>query len=238
MRPRESSVRLYRLGMEKPPRKSTGREITEKVIEGGVGLVPVAGGPLATAFGYAMGFAYGRRMQTWMDDLADTVTRLENRPDLDDLADNDVFVDAVVNATRAAQATHDQVKLEALRNAVCNSIGEDAPVVDEQARFFRLIDQFTGAHIRMLAFAEDPGALVDAAGVERPNYSHASRSTVLELLPEFAGRREWYDRVFKDITEAGLVDGVLHAGQTGNSVWTKMLSPLGQRFLDFIRDNR
>lgn len=221
--------------MKKAPKKSTGREITEKIIEGGVQMVPVAGGPMATAFGYVMGFAYGRRMQSWMDELADAVTRLEDRPPLEELADNDVFVDAVVSATRAAQATHDEAKLEALRNAVCNSLADDAPEVDEQARFFRLIDQFTAGHIRMLAFADDPGALVDAAGVQRPSFMAAGRSSVLELLPEFKGRREWYDVLFRDLTDAGLTNGVLHAIQTGDSVWTGMLSPMGRRFWNFIR---
>jgi hypothetical protein len=68
-----------------------------------------------------------------------------------------VFVDAVVNATRAAQATHQSEKLDALRNGVLHSLDEDAPTLDEQARFFRLVEQLTPAHLRMLRFLNDPG---------------------------------------------------------------------------------
>jgi hypothetical protein len=38
--------------MDKPPKKSTGREITEKAIEGGLGIVPFVGSPLAAAFAF------------------------------------------------------------------------------------------------------------------------------------------------------------------------------------------
>lgn len=40
--------------MERPPSKKTSRELVEKVVEGGVSMVPIAGGPMAVAFAYAV----------------------------------------------------------------------------------------------------------------------------------------------------------------------------------------
>jgi len=42
--------------------------------------------------------------------------------DLETLADNDLFVDAVVTATRTVEHTHQKEKISALRNAVLNSV--------------------------------------------------------------------------------------------------------------------
>lgn len=92
--------------MQKRPRKSAGREITEKVVEGALRAVPIAGGPLALAFGAVMGWAYSRRMEEWLDELAEAVADLQRQEtglDFDALAGNDKFIDAVFHATRAAE---------------------------------------------------------------------------------------------------------------------------------------
>jgi tetrahydromethanopterin S-methyltransferase subunit D len=38
-----------------PPSKSTSRELTEKAIEAGLSMIPIAGSPAAIAFAYAVG---------------------------------------------------------------------------------------------------------------------------------------------------------------------------------------
>jgi hypothetical protein len=93
-----------------------------------------------------MNWSYNKRMDLWLDQLAEAVDQLGRR--FEDLAGDEVFVDAVINATRAAQTTHQQEKLDALRHAVVNSVAPGAPDVDEQARFFRLVEQRSAAHLR------------------------------------------------------------------------------------------
>lgn len=225
--------------MEQSPRKSAGREIAEKVTEGIVGAVPVAGSPLAALFGLAIGWSYNRRVQEWLDDLAEAVCELQGRTDgmsFEKLAEDDVFVDAVVNASRAAQATHQQEKLEALRNGVLNSLAANAPTVDEQARFFRLVDQFTAAHLRMLTFMHDPGKVFDDRGEQRPQLMMGGRSHVLEqALPEFRGQREWYDLLHADLAAASLVStGGLHVMMSGGGIYQPATTPLGGAFLRFV----
>ena len=195
---------------------------------------------MAVAFATAMGLAYNRRMSAWFDDVAEAITELQDRsddwPPLEDLADNDAFVDAVVAATRAAQGTAHQDKLQALRNGVLNSLGPNAPTADEQARFFRLVDQLTPSHLRLLTFLHDPGAAFAAAGVQRPDIAMGGRMSLLEQLPDFRNRpREWIDLLTKDLGDAGLTNlGGLHTMQTGASLWTSATSGLGDRFLAFV----
>lgn len=228
--------------VEMPPRKTTAREVTEALIEGSAGMVPVVGNPLAVAFAVALGWSYSRRMNSWLEELAIAVTELQEKSgvcDYDELAENEAFVDAVVAATRASQATHDAAKLAALRNGVLNTLTPEAPAVDEQARFFRLVEQFTPSHLRLLRFLDDPGEFFDSLGIERPNLYMGGRSGLLEALPEFAGRRDWYDLLNADLAAAALTNhGGLHVTQTGASLWQPATSVLGKRFLAFIRDPR
>jgi hypothetical protein len=64
----------------------------------------------------------------------------------------------------------------------------------------------------------------------------AGRSAVPEPIPEFQNRRDWYDLLFGDLNRASLLNGQLHAVQTGDSLYTGFLTPLGERFLAFIAD--
>jgi hypothetical protein len=84
-----------------PPSKSTAREITEKAAEAGLSVIPAA-----VAFAYAAGRGYNRRLQAWLTQLGEAVEDLISQVedlDLDTLAENEDFLDAVATATRAAE---------------------------------------------------------------------------------------------------------------------------------------
>jgi hypothetical protein len=155
------------------------------------------------------------------------------------LADDPVFTDAVINATRAAQATHQDEKLDALRNGVLNSLGPGAPSVDEQSRFFRLVEEFGVAHLTMLTFLNDPGGWFDDHGLQKQTYMMGGRGNLLEeAIPEFRGNRSWYDLLAHDLDTASLTQSNLHVTMTGSGMWESCATPLGSRFLAFITDPR
>lgn len=228
--------------MEQPPRKSTGREVTEKTVEAALSAVPIAGGPLALAFGAVMGWAYSRRMEEWLTELAEAVDDLQERVDgldLDKLASNEDFVDAVVHATRAAEGTHQTEKIDALRNAVLNVALPAAPATDLIRIFLRYLDEFTPSHLRLLAFLDDPIAAFDARGLPKPDLMMGGRSHLLEeALPEFAGRRDFYDPLASDLERAGLANAALHVTMTGTGLWQSTTTDRGKQFLAFITDPR
>jgi hypothetical protein len=97
------------------PGKSTGREIVERVAEAALGSVPLVGAALAGTLVTALGW------------------RLEDGLSLESLAGNDLCTDAVVMATRTVEHTHQAEKIQALRNAVLNSVAPGAPDADSQA---------------------------------------------------------------------------------------------------------
>lgn len=225
--------------MQEPPKKSSAREVVETTIAGSAGMIPLVGSPIAAAFTYAVGYSFNKRMQAWYSDVATAIQDLQERagiPRLDELAENPVFIDAVVHATRAAQGTHQRQKLDALQNAVINSIGPDAPSVDEQLRFIRLVDQFSPAHLRMLSFWRDPRGFFEREAISDPQLQRGGRQALLEAVPDFANNPDWCVLLVSDLNASGLMAGELGVTMTGQGLYQSPLTGLGRRFLTFIAD--
>ena len=223
----------YGAAVDELPNKSTRREVMEKIAEVSVSLIPYVGGPLALVLATTAGWSISRRTDEWLMALAEEVERLGLR--LEALADEPAFIDAIVTATRAAQATHQEDKLAALRNGVLHSVGPDAPDLDEQARFFRLVEEFTPGHLHLLSFLNDPEGTYERQGLARPNMSAGSRGALVNELPAFAGRLDWASLLFSDLSNAHLTNaGGLNTMMTAAGCWTPATTPLGQRFLAFI----
>jgi hypothetical protein len=140
-------------------------------VEAALGSVPIAGAALAVAFVTAIGWRLEQRREEWFTKLAEGVEDLRERigdVDFENLASNDLFVDAVMTTTRTIEHTHQEEKITALRNAVLNSVAPDAPDADTQAIFLNLIDRFTPSHLRLLALWDDPPAWFESHGRTPP----------------------------------------------------------------------
>ncbi|MET9310751.1 hypothetical protein ABZX12_02890 [Kribbella sp. NPDC003505] len=153
------------------------------------------------------------------------------------LADDEVFLDAFIVAARIAQTTHQQEKLDALRNGLVNSISPDAPDVDEQARFFRLVDQFSPSHIVMLRLLDRPTELFQQHIGHFEEVGHVSLAELVNVVePQFADRYDWRDLLVADLADARVALGFSSLGdiQSADGRFQRMTTSLGQRFLSFI----
>lgn len=195
-----------------------------------VAAVPLVGGPGQVALAEMLDRPYQIRRDRWLDSLQAEAERANLR--LDDIGDDPAFLDAVVMATRAAQATHSEEKLQALRAAVVNSLGPNSPSEDERARFFRCIDEMTPAHLRMLRIMDDPReALAQAGASSAGNVEGLIKS----IEPQF-NDPEWCRLVASDLDSAYLaaISGVLRTMMTPQGVLEPRTTPLGKRFLAFV----
>lgn len=84
--------------------------------------------------------------------------RLEDGLSLESLVGNDLCTDAVVMATRTIEHTHQAEKIQALRNAVLNSVAPGAPDADTQTIMLTQVDRFTPSHLRLVTLWDDPPA--------------------------------------------------------------------------------
>jgi hypothetical protein len=222
-----------------PPGKSTGREIVERVVEAGLGSVPLAGNALAVTFVAAVTWRLNKRREEWFTELAEGVDELRQRVDglnLEDLADNDLFVDAVVSATRTIEHTHQAEKIEALRNAVLNSVAPDAPDADTQAIILNLVDQFTPSHLRLVTLWDDPPAWFASQGIPQPQAGMVtSRTVTVEAgLPEMRGRQAFYLLVAGELASSGMLNASLTGNVQPPSLMSRLTTDFGRQFVRFI----
>lgn len=163
-----------------------------------------------------------QRRDDWLKDLEFRLRELENQVrdfHFDDLHRNEQFVSATLQATQAALRTHQEEKLEALRNAVLNVAVSRGPSEDLQVIFLNLVDSFTPMHLKILRFFYQRDA------------------TVLEQM---RGQRDLTDQVVHDLDDRGLIqDTRPYIARNRDSSealvyhqWS--VTNLGKQFLAFI----
>jgi hypothetical protein len=222
----------------KHPKKSAG-DVAQGLVKAAVSGVPIVGGPAAELVGMVFGPPLEKRREKWMDDLATVVEELQDKVEgltPEKLSQDEAFVTVALRATEIAIRTHQQEKLDALRNAVRNTglrIHLDETV---QQIFLNHVDTLTPWHLRVLKVFQDPHAWAQAHNINFPNWGAGSPSAVLEVaLPDLAGNREFYDQLVSDLKQRGLMTNVdIHTAMTGHGMFQSRTSRLGNDFLRFI----
>jgi hypothetical protein len=113
----------------------------------------------------------GKRFSDWCEEirlLLNDLSRKVNGLTPEKLAQDEAFFSAFAQATQAALRTHQKAKLDALRNAVLNvALGKETEA-NRQGQFLALVDRFTGAHLTILRFFQDPAGHFERRGIPVP----------------------------------------------------------------------
>lgn len=185
-----------------------------------------------------LGSPIERRRREWLEDLADSLRRLEEERaiDLEALGRNDTFVDAVISASFAAIKTSQERKRQALRNAVLNAALSNAPDVTQQQIFLALTDRFTDRHLILLALFRSPGEWRTADGQPLQVDAAANAVAVLRAVcPDAASHPDLYHKIWSDLYAEKLVTtGAVDNGAEGDWRTIKRSTPLGSAYLKFI----
>jgi hypothetical protein len=213
-----------------PPKQDTS-DVVHAVIKAGLSAIPVLGGTTAELFQLVIQPPLERRRVKWMTAVGEKLCELEKQGvNLDELAKSEEFVSAVMQASSIALRTHQQEKLDALRNAVLNTAVGQAPDEALQHMFLHWIDSFSALHLRILKIFFTPSP--------EPGHSTGSLRSVVEAsIPELRNQRHIYDQICKELYASGLVNTEgLHAMMTSRGLMEKRTSPLGDAFLQFVND--
>ena len=205
------------------------------------GIIPLAGSTLSELLNKSVSTYTNARITKWQKAVAEgfeeLYRRYNNLPQ--DILTNDRFATSFLHGTLAATRTHQEEKLEALRNAVLNSGLPTAPDDDLQLMFLNFVDSFTPWHLTLLSFFENPLQWFQRKEQDVPNYYATSAGQVmLNAFPELKDRREFYTQVCKDLNDRGLADlssSSLNALGSGQGALNPRISPMGSQFLQFIR---
>tara|TARA_R110002049_G_C9160924_1_gene560990 strand:- start:1017 stop:1793 length:777 start_codon:yes stop_codon:yes gene_type:complete len=212
-----------------PPESSRG-DTVHTLVRAGISAIPVLGGPAAELFNHVIQPPLEKRKVEWMNSVAERLTQLEQESDLDidSLKDNDEFISAVMYASTLAIRTHNESKLNALRNAISNIAQGRAPDETLQQIYLNLVDSLTELHLRILKAFQDPTV--------PPGMNMGGLSDVLEYnLPDMRGQKGIYQQMWKDLFARGLLAGDnMNFTMSGNGLGQKQTTPLADGFLQFI----
>jgi hypothetical protein len=212
--------------------------VTKAVVSG----VPIVGGPAAELVGLVFGPPLEKRREKWLEQLAEAVKGVQEKVSEltpEKLSEDEAFVTTALRTTEIAIRTHQQEKLEALRNAVVNAALPDAPDETMQQIFLNHVDNLTPLHLRILAFFNDPRGWGEKNSITYPNWTMGSPATVLEQsMSELAGQRGFYDHIVNDLEQRGLMpSGGLHTTMTSHGMFSQRTTPHGRQFLQFVSRN-
>jgi hypothetical protein len=216
-----------------PPPDEPRTGLVDKLLAGALSSLPVAGGAAGAWYEYLMEGPYNRRLAEWRARVTGVVNELMVK--VERLLDNEVFLDAFIQSTRIAQSTHQEEKVRALRNALANSVALDAPDADEQARFFRLVDEFSARHIVLLGWINDHESTADQVDSSQ---RVTGTGVWAHPLPANAGSGDMLALIVGDLERSRLItwpEGYAELGVLGDS-FVGRTSQFGQRFLHFISE--
>ncbi len=220
------------------PKRGVG-DTAHTLTKAGISAIPVVGGPAAELFSAIITPPLSKRREKWIESIVDRLKELESKVDefsIESLAENDMFLTTVLHASQAAIRSHQDEKLEALRNATLNAALPNPPEEDLQLMFLDFVDRLTPWHIRMLKFLDNPQTWGDEHDITYPKWQMGAPSTVLEhAFPELRERRDFYDQVVKDLFSRGLLNTEsLHTSMTEEGMFSKRTTAIGMQFIKFV----
>jgi len=213
-------------------------DVALAVVKAGVAAIPVVGGPVAELFGLVVTPSLDRRREAWMHSVADRIKGLEETVKgfrIEDLSKNEAFISTLTHASQAAIRSHQQEKLDALRNAVLNVATDSGPDENVQLMFVNLVDSLTPLHLRILNFFQNPSRPTGENPIRVMHSMGTPARALEEAMPELRGRQEVYELVARDLHAAGLLSSNSLTGMvTWQGMYEKRTTNLGDQFIRFI----
>lgn len=201
-----------------------------------IAAVPL-GGSVVTLLDAVIAPSLAKRRDSWLRLLGERLDRLEERADgfsVEDLADDELFVSAVMEASRIAVGTELEEKLTMLANCLERLAMPDRDIGDFLAmRFLAFVDELRPEHFLVLRYAADPRGWYEAHDVPKPRlFTGPRRSLLNEAGLPVAG--DELDIVLRDLADRGLApDGwgpMVHEA----NLWDALATDLGRQLLDFV----
>ncbi len=219
---------------DEPSRKSLPQPTFEDVAHAGrkglASMIPLVGGAASELLGL-LSSPISQRRDDWFEDLARRLHDLEGTVEgfrFDDLAKNEQFVSATLQATQAALRTNQKEKLEALKNAVLHVASGSAPNESRQTAFLALVDRLSPDHLHILEriqYAPSNGLSRGEAGPVKWVQAHITR--LRDELPELIRM------LIGGLYSAGLSQLRPEDVHMPNDL-SKWTTRFGDEFLDFI----
>ena len=216
-----------------------------------LGLPP---GITEAAMAYAMGFIASplqRRRDAWFVELASALKELQRRlGKLEDLENNDAFLDVVFAVIPVAIRTGSEKKRRALRNAIVNSGLPGAPATARQHLFVQWVDDLSDLQVSLMGLFDNPTEWFKQLGRKVPTYAERANLSgspaddwqvwMTLAFEDYETDESFYRTLLADLAQRGLLTWVgPRPAEYGNlpeeGESDAPLTSLGREFLRFIQ---
>jgi len=111
---------------------------------------------------------------------------------------------------------------------------------DMQQMLLKYANDLTATHVKVLEFLDSPEEYGERHGVKFGNYMAGGVSTILkEAIPEFKGRRSFYDQIVRDLHSRGLADideSGIHVTMSKSGMLESRTTEMGKKLLGVISE--
>ena len=213
----------------KPPSGTSG-DTAHLIARAVITAMPGIGGTALEMFNAIVVPPLERRRNEWMEHMAQAFEELQKRVTrLEDLQNNEGFIDVVIKASRIAVSDNQKEKIDALKNAIINAGTTESIDRALQQIFLGYIDTFSVWHFKILELLNNPPA---SFGIQSQNEFApvGSLDMVQRVIPELRGREQFFTFVWKDLYTKGLVNQEVIVVRPGSTY----LTSYGSQFVAFI----
>jgi hypothetical protein len=209
--------------------------------------IPVLGGALSELVNQIITPSLEKRRDAWIESIASKLIELDRT--LQSLHDNDSFITAIMYASQIAIRTHEEEKLEALRNSVLNSALPTRPEDDSIHIFLNMVDILTPTHLRILNFLDSPENSLSEHHLKVRNLSYipelSIRTLVAMAFPKYNKNNTFIDHVINELLHHGLifeknynlpkkVQQLVGVGRINSELFKPYTTTFGKQFIQFI----
>jgi hypothetical protein len=215
-------------------------DYTHAGVRAGLSMAPILGGFLTEFFSMVIAPPLEKRRDEWLIEIFKRLIKLEREIDgfkIENLQKNENFISVLLSATQIAMRTHQEEKLEALRNTVINStLGNTATAHENfQQIFLNIIDRYTPLHLLILRFIENPTLYISTYRGVKTNellFSVDLMDAFKVTFSELHCIDEYYEQITRDLSSDGLIKSEKIPNRT--KMGKPRITQLGRLFLDFI----
>lgn len=222
-------------------KKETKQDIAYGTAKAVVGSIPIIGAAASELLQLLVTPPLEKRRNEWMIEVGEKLKELSEKEsiDINDLSNNENFIDVVLQTTQLALRTSEKEKIQYFKNVILNSAVKENPNITEVQIFLNFISTFTVWHIKILKLFDNPEEWFRKNGKTPTSYMAAGLSNILEeAYPELKGKRELYDLIWDDLSRAGLhKTSGLHTTMTGSGLMVSRTTDFGKDFLKFITES-
>ncbi len=203
------------------------------------GTVPVIGSLIPWLIDIVVKPPLLKRHDAWMRIVSTSINDLNKS--IDELQNNPRFITILIQATQIAVRNHEEEKLNALHNAVINSIQTPNYPETQQVLFLNYIDGFTEWHILILKFFVNENWLSNSL---KGGYGNGKETTLKILQGHYPFLKEHanlMELILDELKATKLIHtewDSINATVINRSASVPFITSLGKDFLSLIESRK